>query len=83
MNRIKQLAINDEGFIFDPERGDSYTTNETGLRILALLKEDLPVEKIIAQLATEYDITPHEARQDFDEFCALLRTNHLWGTENE
>ena len=39
MSRLNRLAINDEGFIFDPETGNSFTVNGTGLFIIKLLKE--------------------------------------------
>jgi len=50
MNKITRLAISDEGFIFDPERGDSFTTNKTGLYILELLKNDSDEMEIIDNL---------------------------------
>ena len=39
MGKLERLAISDEGFIFDPESGNSYTVNGTALFILRLLKE--------------------------------------------
>ena len=47
MGKLERLAINDEGFIFDPETGNSYTVNKTGLFIIKLLKEGKNEEEIV------------------------------------
>ena len=76
--KLHRLAISEEGFIFDPERGDSYTVNETGLLILKKLKENLSPEEIARVLSEEYEISPEEALRDIYEFLDTLKRLGLW-----
>ena len=39
MGYLQQLAISDDGFIFDPTSGQSFTVSDTGLFILKGLKQ--------------------------------------------
>lgn len=77
MNRIAQLAISGQGFIFDPENGNSFTTNSTGLFILNLLKDEKETTDIIQSLADHYGISKAEAAHDLEDFKNLLRQNNL------
>ena len=36
----KNIAISDSGFVFNPSTGDSFSTNQVGLEIIRLLKEN-------------------------------------------
>jgi len=77
MRRIAKLAINDEGFIFDPETGNSYTTNPTGLLILRMLKEGKGEEEIVKALTEEFGAEEEEARRDLYDFLEQLRAYGL------
>ena len=46
MSKLNSLAISDNGFIFKPSTGESFTTNELGLIILNLLKEGKSADEI-------------------------------------
>ena len=46
MNRLSQLALSDEGFVFDPQTGDSFQVSETGIAVLRALKEGRSDEEI-------------------------------------
>jgi len=82
MGKLEKLAVNEEGFIFDPETGNSFTVNQTGLLILKLLKEGKSEEEIVEALTREYDVSPEEARRDLLDFIEQLRLNGLLGGEN-
>ncbi len=77
MNRLNQLAINDEGFVFDPTTGESFTVNKTGLLILQQLKENQSNEKIISALTEAFDAVPENAERDVYDFIAHLKTFRL------
>ncbi len=81
MGKLGRLAINSEGFIFDPETGNSYTINKTGLFILNLLKEEKKTEEIIEKLTEEYDIDREEAMRDITDFIEQLRLFGLINAE--
>jgi hypothetical protein len=73
MEKLKQLAINEEGFIFDPITGNSFVTNQTGLFILKKLREGLSEEEIVKALTEEFEVNEETARRDFYDFLEQLR----------
>lgn len=75
--RIKNLAMNDNGFIFDPSSGYSYSANELGIYILRLLNEGQSKEAIIAAIATEYEVTPDNISSDIDHYFLMLESLDL------
>jgi len=72
-SKISRLAISDEGFIFDPETGTSFTVNSTGLFILKCLKEGLTEEEILSKVCSEFDVSEEEAKRDLLDFLDQLR----------
>jgi PqqD family protein of HPr-rel-A system len=80
MDKLKRLAINEEGFIFDPETGNSFVVNQTGLFILKKLREGLSEEEIIKQLTEEYEVDEDTARRDLYDFLEQLRIYGLIDT---
>ena len=75
--RLKTLAISDSGFIFDPSTGQTYTTNETGLDIFRMLKEEKSLQDILQFIGTEYDIEDDTALRDVTQFLSQLKTYRL------
>jgi PqqD family protein of HPr-rel-A system len=73
MDKLKRLAINEEGFAFDPETGNSFVVNQTGLFILKKLREGLSEEEIIKVLTEEFEVDEDTARRDFYDFLEQLR----------
>lgn len=57
--RLKQLAVSDTGFIFDPMTGQSFTVNQTGRLVIDFLKNDSSPEEAAAELARRCD-KPYE-----------------------
>ena len=82
MSRLSRLAINDEGFIFDPETGNSFTVNETGLLVIKLLKEGKSEEEVVSALKEEYEVSEEEARRDLLDFIEQLRVFGILEGEN-
>jgi hypothetical protein len=76
-DQLMTLAVNKNGFIFDPENGISYTVNETGLFILQKLQAGMDKEKIVALLPQEYEVGTENARSDVDHFMAMLKALNL------
>ncbi len=74
MRSCSKLALNDEGFAFDPTTGDSFTLNETGVVILKRLREGKGNCEIARTLAEEYEVTPEDAESDVADFLARLRS---------
>jgi len=77
MQRLRSLALNPDGFAFDPTTGESYTLNATGLVVLEGLREGLSSDELAARLADTFEVTPDEASRDVDDFLDHLRTFRL------
>ncbi|RMH70095.1 MAG: PqqD family protein [Gemmatimonadetes bacterium] len=77
MNRLHQLAINDEGFVFDPTTGESFTTNPTGLTILQGLRAQKSPSQIVEDLCADFEVQPEDAERDINDFIDVLRTHKL------
>lgn len=76
-DQLMTLAVNKNGFIFDPENGISYTVNETGLFILQKLQQGLDSERIIQALCDEYEVNYDQSRSDLEHYLAMLEALNL------
>jgi len=73
-SHLKQLAINENGFVFDPRTGHTFTLNATGLAVLEGLKRGAEAEEIVAELSATFELEGSEdLARDVDDFVARLR----------
>ena len=77
MQRLRELAISDTGFIFDPLTGTTFSANHTALLILELLKDGWSREQILLELDARYDVTGVDVARDLDDLTQCLRANGL------
>ena len=77
MRKLPYLAINDEGFIFDPTSGDSFQVSQTGLQILSGMKAGKADGAIAQALAEEFDVSLEDAQRDVADFRASLKNLNL------
>lgn len=80
-SQLRNLAMNDTGFAFDPSTGYSYQFSPLGVEIVSHLLEGSMRESIINQILSEYDVSSEIATQDFDFF--LLQLSNLGLMEAE
>ena len=66
----KNVAISENGFIFNPLTGDSFSVNETGIFILQKLKEEETEETILQNLMYKYELDIHTAEKDLNNFLS-------------
>lgn len=69
----KNIAVSDEGFLFNPATGDSFSTNGIGSEIISLLKQDKSTSQIIEEISKNYDVDRLLLERDLDEFTGLLK----------
>ena len=69
--------FNSDGFLFDPLRGITYSTNPVGAFIYQRLREGLGVDDIVASLARRFEVDPQTARLDVEDFVAQMRAAGL------
>ena len=72
--KLKRIAVNENGFIFDPQTGISYTTNSTGMEILKKLRETNNTDEIRDHLVKEFEVSKEEAERDIIDFLELLKS---------
>ena len=71
------IAISDSGFIFNPATGDSFSTNNVGLEIIRLLKEEKKKEVIIKNVREKFSIDEATLDKDLVDFLMMLRNYQL------
>ncbi len=79
MDRLRHLAISEEGFIFDPITGNSFTTNKTGLFILSRIRQGISEEDIVSAMKERFDVEGVELQKDLTDFIEQLRFYGLMG----
>ncbi|TGL63067.1 PqqD family protein [Leptospira ognonensis] len=70
---LKNLALSENGFVFDPTSGNTFILNETALTIVKLLIKDTGKEEIFNQLINEYDVKIEEIDRDYADLTIQLR----------
>ena len=79
----KNIAVSETGFVFNPTTGDSYSINQVGQEILALLSEEKSPAEITSLMTTTYDIDPPSFEKYFYDFISMLKQFELLDEENE
>ena len=79
MATFQSLTINEHGFSFDVNTGESYTLNTCGQLVLQLLKECLSRQEIALFLSNEFGITTTQAERDVADFFGQLKALGLTG----
>lgn len=82
MSILRNVAISESGFLFNPTTGDSFTLNETAMFVLALLKDNKTKEHVIDEVLDKYDVDKDVFVKDFDDLMYSLKSYKLIGNEN-
>lgn len=77
IERIKELAMSDNGFIFDQTTGYSYNTNELGYFVLKLIHDGLDKQEIMQKVLEEYEVSEDHFSHDFDHYLMQLEALKL------
>lgn len=77
----KNIAVSENGFIFNPLTGDSFSVNETGAFILQKIQDGESEQTILQNLMDEYDLDTYTAERDLNDFLSMLKGYQL--TTNE
>ncbi|HQP36611.1 MAG TPA: HPr-rel-A system PqqD family peptide chaperone [Polyangiaceae bacterium] len=74
-SRLRDLALSDTGFVFDPYSGHTFTVNPSGLTILRALKQGASMEEAVQQVQDEFEPEGGEdIARDVSDYVAMLRT---------
>jgi hypothetical protein len=76
--RIKPtIAINDNGFLFDPTVGESFTTNPVAREIIFMMKQNVNSEEIRKTILERYEVDELTLEKNLIDFYAMLRHFNL------
>ncbi|MCU0690018.1 MAG: HPr-rel-A system PqqD family peptide chaperone [Polyangiaceae bacterium] len=79
-SRLRNLAISESGFLFDPVTGHTFNVNATGLAVIQALKAGKSESDIVAHLRDGFEQEGGEdVARDLEEFMARLREQGLVG----
>lgn len=73
----KNIATSEEGFLFNPTTGDSFSTNAIGAEILLLLKKEMPLVQIVETICEKYDVDKSLLERDLEEFSIQLKDYNI------
>jgi hypothetical protein len=72
--RLRDLALSDSGFVFDPLTGHTFTVNLTGQLALRCLKEGMSWEETARRMSEEFVTEEDEdTGRDVQDFVLQLR----------
>jgi len=73
-SRLKDLAVSETGFLFDPYTGLTFSVNATGRFILEKLRGGVEIDHVADELRKAFDHGEHDDPvRDVREFVLLLR----------
>lgn len=73
----KNIATSENGFIFNPATGDSYTGNALASEILAALKEGKNAVQVKEAILIKYEVRPEQLERDWEDWLLQLKEANL------
>ncbi len=73
----RNLAISENGFVFNPTTGDSFSINELGVFIINKIKEGKTENEILEAIAQDYIAEKSTIEKDFNEFLKIVSNHQL------
>lgn len=78
---LRDLAVSDSGFVFDPRTGATFSVNPTGLALLRGLMQGLERARLVGALDEGFEVDGADLDRDVDEFVEQLRAVGIVGPE--
>jgi len=72
--QLRDLALSDSGFVFDPRTGHTFTVNLTGQFALRCLKDGMSSDEVAKRVHEEFATDEgDDPRRDVQDFVLQLR----------
>ena len=81
--KLRDLAVSETGFVFDPYSGASFNTNSAGRLILEGLKDELGRAELITSMEEAFEVQGEDLNRDLDDFLFMLRENGVLAPDFE
>lgn len=72
MKLKKNVAISENGFVFDPSTGDSFSLNAVGTVIINMMREEKNEIDIKSKILEKYDVEEEVFERNFLDFVSML-----------
>jgi len=69
--------MSENGFIFNPATGDSFSANRMASLILAALRSGKSEAEIKMDIIENYEVSPEQLNRDWDDYVIQLRDANL------
>lgn len=80
MNIKKNIATSENGFVFNPATGDSFSANETAAEILLAMKNGETEQQIKQKLLDKYEVSQEQINRDWADWLQQLKEANLLDT---
>ncbi len=77
MNRLNQLAVNQDGFAFDPMTGESFTLNPSAVEAVKQFSKGASCEEAAQHLTQVFDVGASDALRDVEDLVSRLKNFNL------
>jgi hypothetical protein len=82
-DKLRDLAVSETGFVFDPYTGATFSANPAALTLLLGLKDGLGRDGLRARLEESFEVGDRDLERDLDEFFDVLRRQGLVPADRE
>lgn len=83
MKLKNNIAVNENGFLFDPNSAESYSLNKTGQLIIKLIAEGKTEAEITETVTAQYDVESIVLQRYLNDFTMLLQQMNLLQKEED
>ncbi len=73
----KNIATSENGFIFNPATGDSFSGNTIASEIILAMKSGTPAEKIKQDVLQKYEVSSDQFERDWEDWLVQLKEANL------
>jgi hypothetical protein len=77
MKLKSNIATSENGFIFNPTTGDSFTSNPIAAEIITYLKAGENEDQIKSRLLNKYEVESKQLERDWDDYMLQLKEANL------
>ena len=77
MKLNKNIAVSENGFIFNPVTGDSFSTNPLGQDIIRMMNEHMDKQDIVKAIVQKYETESSTVEKDLNDFYQMLLSYQL------
>lgn len=77
------IAVSDNGFVFNPASGESFMVNPVGLGMLNMMRKGQSQEQIVAAIQEDYRVEAMTIERDLLDFVEMMRQYRLLQYDDE